>query len=51
VVVEGEPPIKGRKRKEEERELMADYYEVFLENFQEEGSEVEETSTEETEME
>lgn len=51
VVVEGEPPIKGRKRKEEERELMADYYEVFLENFQEEGSEAEETSTEETEME
>ncbi len=43
--------IKGRKRKEEERELMADYYEVFLENFQEEGGEGEETSTEETEME
>jgi DNA-directed RNA polymerase subunit M/transcription elongation factor TFIIS len=43
--------IKGRKRKEEEQEQMADFYEVFLENFQEEGGEGEETSTEETEME
>lgn len=29
--------VKGKKKNEEERELMADFYEVFLENFQEEG--------------
>lgn len=51
LVVE-EPQIKGRKKKEEEeRELMADYYEVFLDNFQEEGAEEEDTSTEESEIE
>jgi DNA-directed RNA polymerase subunit M/transcription elongation factor TFIIS len=50
LVVE-EPQKKGQKRKEEERELVADFYEVFLENFQEEGGEGEETSTEETETE
>jgi DNA-directed RNA polymerase subunit M len=49
VVVE-EPIAKGRKKNEEERELMADYYEVFLENFQEEGGE-EEGSSEEGEYE
>ncbi|MGA2573983.1 MAG: hypothetical protein ABSF36_07310 [Candidatus Methanomethylicaceae archaeon] len=50
LVVE-EPQIKkGKKKTEEERELMADYYEVFLENFQEEGGE-EEGSSEENEME
>jgi len=49
LVVE-EPLAKGKKRKEEERELMADYYEVFLENFQEEGEE-EEGPSEETEFE
>ena len=51
LVVE-EPQLKVRKKKEEEeRELMADYYEVFLENFQEEGSDEENVSTEENDME
>jgi DNA-directed RNA polymerase subunit M len=52
-LVVDEPQIKvSKKKEEEERELMADYYEVFLENFQEEGGEGEEsTSSEENEME
>ncbi|MDD1766841.1 MAG: hypothetical protein LUQ00_02875 [Candidatus Methanomethyliaceae archaeon] len=45
-----EPLVKGKKKNEEERELMADFYEVFLENFQEEGGE-EEGSSEESEFE
>ncbi len=49
LVVE-EPLVKGKKKNEEERELMADFYEVFLENFQEEGGE-EEGSSEESEFE
>lgn len=44
-----EEPIKiVKKRKEEERELMADFYEVFLENYEESE---EETEAEETEFE
>ncbi len=40
---------KGKKRKEEEREQMADYYDVFLDAYQEEGEE--EESSEESDFE
>jgi len=44
-----EPAKIVKKRKEEERELMADYYELFLENYEETAEE--ESATEETEFE
>lgn len=44
-----EPTKIVKKRKEEERELMADYYELFLENYEE--SSEEEGETEEAEFE